>query len=63
MPFPAQTDVRNPDKPAFLRQPHIGPSTYIGVMFADLFAISCKIPTGCAFCPPKGVPAIRGAKK
>jgi len=31
------------------RQPHIGPQTYIGVMFADLFAKSRKIPTGCAF--------------
>tara|TARA_R100001369_G_scaffold70474_1_gene98226 strand:+ start:648 stop:905 length:258 start_codon:yes stop_codon:yes gene_type:complete len=44
----AQIGVRNSDKSAFHRQPHIGPQTYIGVMFAVLCANWCKIPTRCA---------------
>jgi hypothetical protein len=44
----AQMDGHNCDNPAFLRQPHIGPQTYIGVMFAVLCANWCKIPTRCA---------------
>lgn len=49
MPCCAQSYVQNPDIAAIPRQPHRGPRTYIGGMFAGLFAKSCKIPTGCAF--------------
>lgn len=44
----AQRDGRNPDNAEFLRQPHKGPQTYIGVMFAVLSAKSGKFPTRCA---------------
>lgn len=51
MPFPAQTDGRNPDNPAFLRRPHKAPPTDIGVLFAGLSAKPAEIATTCAFPP------------
>ncbi len=49
MNHPHKQKVDFPPTAEILRQPHIGPQTYIGVMFADLRAKWCKMPTSCAF--------------